>query len=54
MLHRLVETVRYVSGPSGFDAYYLNLRRGSLPGTPSRGEARKDYWSFTHRPNFGA
>ena len=54
MLQRFAKTVRHVSGPAGFDGYYLNLKRGSLPGAPSRGEARKDYRSVTQRPNFGA
>ena len=46
MLHRFVETIRHAGARTGFDAYYSNLRGGSLPGAPTRDEAWIDYQAY--------
>ena len=52
VLHKFVETIRHAGAPTGFDGYYSKLRRSGLSGSPTRGEARRDYRGVTTGPNF--
>jgi hypothetical protein len=52
VLHRFVETIRHAGAPTGFDGYYSKLRRRGLSGSPTRGEARRDYRGVNTGPNF--
>ena len=43
MLHRLIDSLRHVAHPSGFETYLWKLQRDGRSGYPSVEEARKDY-----------
>ena len=41
MLHRVIETIRQIHKPSGFEGYLMSVQRSA--GAPSVEDARRDY-----------